>query len=75
MTNAAYIAAHRLRRQQHAGLAAAATELLLTCPCCHIPNFSARGLAAHCCRAKAGREKLTPFELDQARASATKPAA
>lgn len=45
---------------------AAAQEILLTCPCCGTPNFSERGLRAHCCRQKPNRERLTPGELQLA---------
>lgn len=54
---------------------AAAAELLLTCPCCGTPNFSPRGLAAHCCRSKPDRERLNPSELQLARQRATAHAA
>jgi hypothetical protein len=71
MNNAQFIADHRVRRYRAGGLTAAATETLLTCPCCGIPNFSARGLAAHCCQAKPDRERLSAAELSLARARAT----
>ncbi|MBI5768731.1 MAG: hypothetical protein HZA93_13115 [Verrucomicrobia bacterium] len=70
MNNADFIAAHQARlsaRSQAPGMAAAATEVLLTCPCCGTTNFSSRGLTAHCCRAKPNRERLTPAELALAR--------
>lgn len=70
MTNREYIAAHLARTYHAAGLRAAATETLLTCPLCHTPNFSAVGLAAHCCRAKPEREKLSANELELARSNA-----
>lgn len=41
-----------------------APEQLLRCPVCGTPNFSARGLRAHHCRAKADRARLTPAELE-----------
>lgn len=69
-SNAQFIAAYKARRYHAAGVHAAATEPLLTCPVCHTPNFGARGLAAHCCRAKPGREKLSAQELALARARA-----
>lgn len=53
------------------GMAAARSEApLLTCPCCGTPNFSERGLRAHCCRAKRSadqqNERLTPQEIQLA---------
>lgn len=74
MTNREFIAAHRARAYRAGGLRAAATETLLTCPLCHTPNFSDRGLAAHCCRAKPDREKLSHEELTLARTRAANPA-
>lgn len=71
MTNAQFIADHRVRRYRAGGLAASAAGPLLTCPCCLTPNFSARGLAAHCCRAKPDRERLSAAELQLARSRAT----
>lgn len=50
-------------------------ERLLTCPCCGIPNFSARGLRSHCCRAKPARARLNASELELARQRAMKTAA
>lgn len=72
-SNAQFIADYRARRYHAAGVKAAATETLLTCPLCGIPNFSNRGLAAHCCRAKPDREKLSSPELALARSRAAKP--
>lgn len=69
-SNAQFIADYKARRYHAAGVRAAATELLLTCPVCGIPNFSARGLAGHCCRAKPDREKLSAEELNLARSRA-----
>lgn len=57
-------------RYRAPGMAAAATELLLTCPLCGTPNFSERGLRAHCCRSKPERERLTPDEIATARTRA-----
>lgn len=69
LSNREFIAAHRGRRT-YPGLAAAAGQPLLTCPCCGTANFSPRGLIAHCCRAKPNRERLTTSELEQARSAA-----
>lgn len=74
MSNAEFIAAHRAGKFRAGGMHAASVEVLLTCPLCGIPNFSDRGLAAHCCRAKPGREKLSHAELTLARTRATNPA-
>lgn len=52
---------------QAPGVSTAAKEMLLTCPCCGTANFSARGLSAHCCRAKPDRGRLTLDELQRAR--------
>jgi hypothetical protein len=71
-SNAQFIANYQARRY-HAGGVTAATEPLLTCPVCGIKNFSARGLAAHCCRAKPGREKLSAQEIALARSRAATP--
>lgn len=72
-SNAQFIANYQARRYHAGGVTAAATEPLLTCPVCGIPNFSARGLAAHCCKAKPGREKLSAQEIALARSRATTP--
>ena len=69
MNNRDFIAAYH-GRYRAPGVAAAATEVLLTCPCCGTPNYSERGLRAHCCRAKPGRERLTLGELQLARTRA-----
>jgi len=69
-SNAQFIGDYRARRYHAAGVSAAASEPLLTCPVCQIANFSARGLAAHCCRAKPDREKLSAEELCLARSRA-----
>jgi hypothetical protein len=44
----------------------ATAEPLYTCPVCRQPNFSRRGLRAHCCHAKPGRARLTAYELIKA---------
>lgn len=44
----------------------ATVEPLYTCPVCRQPNFSRRGLRAHCCHAKPGRARLTAYELIKA---------
>lgn len=65
---------HYLRvppRKNYPGVATAATEVLLTCPVCGIPNFGERGLRAHCCHAKPDRARLTPDEIQLARQRAT----
>ena len=72
-SNAQFIGDYRARRYHAAGVTAAATQSLLACPLCGIPNFSARGLAAHCCRAKPDREKLSSAELSLARSRAALP--
>lgn len=41
-------------------------EALYTCPRCGTPNFSARGLTSHHCRAGGERSRLTPLELSNA---------
>ena len=69
LSNRDFIASYQARRT-YPGLAAAAVEVLLTCPCCGTANFSPRGLAAHCCRAKPGRERLSSAELTLAREQA-----
>lgn len=56
-------------RKNYPGQAAAA-EVLLTCPRCGTPNYSERGLRAHCCKSKPNRERLTLPELELARARA-----
>jgi hypothetical protein len=73
-TNCDFIAAHRRRQSvlHPAGQHAASHEVLLTCPVCGTPNFSERGLRAHHCRAKPGRERLTPDEINNARTRATR---
>jgi hypothetical protein len=70
MNNAQFIADYRSRSYRAGGLAASAAGPLLTCPCCGIRNFSERGLSAHCCKAKPGRERLSAAELASARAAA-----
>lgn len=72
-SNAQFIADYKARRYHAGGVTAAATEQLLTCPLCGIPNFSTRGLAGHCCRAKPDREKLSAQEIALARSRATTP--
>lgn len=74
-SNRDFIAAYRSRQGQYRppGQHAAAHEVLLACPCCGTPNFSERGLRAHCCRAKPGRERLTPGEIELARSRAGTP--
>lgn len=47
------------------------TEQLFACPVCSTPNFSAKGLRTHCCRAKPNRARLTDAEL--VRAGAVQP--
>lgn len=69
-SNAQFLANYRARCYHAGGVRAAATEIMLTCPLCGIANFSARGLAAHCCRAKPDREKLSAEELALARSRA-----
>ena len=73
ISNAQFVANYQARRYQAAGVTAAATQPLLTCPLCGIANFSFRGLAAHCCRAKPDREKLSSAELSLARSRAALP--
>jgi hypothetical protein len=73
MTNREFVAAYHGR--YHAPGQAAARELLLTCPVCGTPNFSERGLRAHCCRAKPDRARLTPDELQRAQVRAMTPRA
>ncbi len=62
------------RRYRAAGISAAKAETLLTCPCCDTPNFSARGLSSHHCRAKPDRSRLNAAELELARQRAAKAA-
>ena len=74
-SNAQFVADYGARRYRAGGVQAAATETLLTCPLCGTRNFSFRGLAAHCCRAKPDREKLSSAELSLARSRAALPLA
>lgn len=72
LSNRAFIAAHAVRRASPAPAGQYAThhEVLLTCPVCGTPNFSARGLSAHQCRSTPDRRRLTPDELQLGRTRA-----
>jgi len=72
LSNRAYIATFTARRAEPhaAGQYAASHEVLVACPVCGTPNFSERGLRAHCCRSKPDRGRLTPDELQRARTQA-----